>query len=180
MYEITFISKDEIDSSVKKIITSQDGKIVSESTLGRKKFAYPIGKEQSGCYLTYVFECDPEKIEIINKKVALEKNIMRYLLIQKITRKSGFKKERKAPEKAEEAKEQDIIAPKEEAKVKEEIAPAPVKKTTKKATKEKKTVAAKPVKKTKSGKTVESKEIEVTETERLKALDDKLSELLKE
>lgn len=177
MYEITFISKEEIDPGVKKIIESQNGKITNESGFGRRKLAYPIGKEQSGCYFTYVFEVAPEQIEEINKKIRLESKIIRYLLIQKIIHKSSLKKEAKTLEKIKTPKEE-IVVPKIE--IITEKATTPIKKTTKKVEKEKKSAISKPAKKTKTEQPTKKKEVEITEEERLQALNDKLSELLKE
>ncbi|MCL5795023.1 MAG: 30S ribosomal protein S6 [Patescibacteria group bacterium] len=177
MYEITFISKEENDASAKKVIESANGKIVSESTLGRRKFAYPIKKELSGCYITYVFECDPEKIEIINKKIALDSNVIRYLLIQKIARKPALKKEVEITKITSEPVK---IATPEKKETKTEKETLVTKKASSKTARTKKTVAPKAVKKSKVEKVVKNKEVEITEEERLKALNDKLSELLKE
>ncbi len=179
MYELTFISQEENDPRVKKMIELVGGKIISEASLGRKKFAYSIGKEQSGCYFTYVFELDPEKIEEINKKIKSENKIIRYLIIQKIIRKLPAQKEIKEAGKTKEIKvpTEEIVVPKTEIKDKKEVAPA--KKTAKKAEKEKKPVL-KPSVKTKLEKTIKNKEIEITEEERLQALNEKLNELLKE
>jgi len=150
-YEITFITKEEKDPVVKKTIESLGGKIKDHSSLGRRKLAYPIQKEKVGVYTTYLFDLTTDKIEDLNKKLKLEKEILRYLIIQKTEKPTEkLKKEEKPAKKTKKITEK-VAKP-----VKEKIKEAP-----------------KPLKK-------EVKEIEVTEKERLKALEDKLSELLKE
>lgn len=174
MYEITFITPEETDPAAKKTIEALGGKITANSSLGRRKFAYPIRKKQAGFYTTYIFDLDRGKIEELNKKLLLEEEILRYLIIQKITRKIKEKPARLLKE------EISRIAPVE--KVEEKI----VKEKVEKPPKAKKEVVEKPMRipviKPKPPKAVKpaKREIEITEEERLKALEEKLSELLKE
>jgi ribosomal protein S6 len=81
-YEITFITLEEPkDSSVKKDIETVGGKILKISSMGQKTFVYPIGKEKAGFYTTYLFEMEPEKLQDFNRKLAMEEEIVRHLIV---------------------------------------------------------------------------------------------------
>jgi ribosomal protein S6 len=81
-YEITFITLEEPkDSSVKKDIETVGGKILKISSMGQKTFVYPIGKEKAGFYTTYLFEMEPEKLQDFNRKLAMEEEIIRHLIV---------------------------------------------------------------------------------------------------
>lgn len=184
MYEITFITKEEKNSEVKTILESMGGKILGERFLGRKKFAYPINKEIAGFYQCLDFAIDPEKFLELNSKLVLEKSILRYLIIKKELKKARDKKlEIKV------AKETLPTLPKLEKLVKEEtILESPIKRPAKaKATIKVQEKSLKPITtvtppklKERPKKLIESKEETILEEERLKKLDEKLEELLKE
>ena len=163
IYEITFITREEAkDSHVKDDIESLGGKILSVSNLGQKTFVYPIKKEKSGFYTTYIFEIEAEKLQDFNRKLALEEEIVRHLIVaisptQEITARSKTvdlevkpetaideaqdKELMVEPEKAIEIKpEQEIVEVTEETpETKEETKKEEVKKPTKKIAKETKT-----------------------------------------
>ena len=48
MYEITFITKEEQNNDVIDAVKKFEGKIIEEQKLGRKKFTFPIKKEEAG------------------------------------------------------------------------------------------------------------------------------------
>jgi small subunit ribosomal protein S6 len=85
MYEITFITREENDPIVKKTIEKLNGKILHEERLGRKKFAYPINKDDAGFYTSYYFEIDGEKLNELSKTLRLDTDIIRYLVISRKT-----------------------------------------------------------------------------------------------
>ena len=202
-YEITFIAKeDSKEPVVKKAVEVLAGRVLSEVKLGQKNFVYPIKKEKSGFYTSLVFEIDPEKVQDLNRKLLLEEEILRFLIVSINVNKAmtevpaielkpeeitGKQEETTAiiePEQSlDKARESVIIeAPVAEIIAKEE--PAVGEKTVEikkepeeveEIPKKVKKVVEKPVKK-------EVKpEVETeNEEERLKALDKKLEELLKE
>jgi len=191
MYEITLISKTEQEDKIKKLIEAAGGKIISNSALGRRKLAYPIKKETAGYYFDYLVEMEGEKINELNNKMKLEENLIRYLITQKRERVIKVKPGKKVKEVKEEIKTtpQKPIVIKEITKVTDKKiqkiskSKKPIsqpkaesgKVETKSPNKEKKTSPIKAaLPKTKL------KEVDVTEDERLKALEDKLSELLKD
>ena len=210
IYEITFITREEPkDSSVKADIEALGGRILSISNMGQKTFVYPIGKDKSGFYSTYLFEIEPEKLQDFNRKLALEEEILRHLIIairpSEEAIVTGAEKmaalEVKPVESLPEKTETEIIAEPElaleiepeksieiasETEIVAEEAEEKIeepKKTAKAETKKTEEKVEKPAKKEKSKETVKETKPDVPaedEEERLEALDKKLEELLKE
>jgi small subunit ribosomal protein S6 len=80
-YEITFITKEEPKDLVKSILETFGGKITKTSSMGQKTFVYPIKKEKSGIYTTYLFEMDPEQMQAFNRKLDMEEEVLRHLVV---------------------------------------------------------------------------------------------------
>lgn len=59
------------------------GKILSSKEWGKKELSYPIKKEKEGEYLFLEIEMTPEKGGEIEKKLRLEEEILRHLLLRK-------------------------------------------------------------------------------------------------
>ena len=59
------------------------GKILSQKSWGRRELAYPIKKEREGVYLFLELEMEPEKGGEIERKLRLEEDILRHLLVRK-------------------------------------------------------------------------------------------------
>jgi len=161
-YEITFITKEEPkESSVKTILESFGGTITKTSTLGHKTFAYPIKKEKSGYYTSYLFDMEPDKMQDFNRKLDMEDEIIRHLIIllspqellaiaaqkensKRAEGKTGSKTESKPETAIETAPSEAIeiapvteieVAPTEEIVVAEEPTEAPIEKTVEKPVK---------------------------------------------
>ena len=186
-YEITFITKEEKDDTiVKDLITSLDGKILSSSSLGEKQLAYKIKHENRGFYATFIFELSPEKILELNKKLSLKEEVLRFLIITAKAAHIELLKPEKAIKEIEAVKPEEML----EAPVEKEEITKPAKIITKKeiikpivkpVAKPIEKPVEKPVEKPKVTKEVTEIEKEETDEEdRLKALDKKLDELLKE
>lgn len=174
-YEITYISRENLTDKadggpVGKIISSLDGKILNTVSLGEKQFTYRIKKENKGYYTTLVFNILPEKILQLGKKLSLNPDVLRFLI-------TIHKESAQVTEKTEAALKKPLKI--------SEISKIAIEKSLKEVEKEKK-----PAKKTPK---VEEKEVEKPATkpreieldtekeeDRLKALDKKLDELLKE
>ena len=184
-------------------------KILNESNLGQKTFVYPIKKEKSGFYTSFLFEMEAEKVQDFTRKLALEEEIMRHLIITIKPTQEMVKlslSDMPVGKTMEIAKEiQEIVKPEQEVIVEEEkaieipkqaiieepekeiaVEEKPVKaEKVVKAKKEKVKVEKPKAEKPKTEKTEVKKpakpEIEsTTEEERLEALDKKLEELLKD
>lgn len=196
--------------AVKKIIETFGGKIEQISSLGEKTFVYPIKKENRGFYTTFLFTFEPEKLIELTKKLNLKEEVTRFLIvaikpnqikaqIEKELAKTTFEESKKEQitetpkevqiETQEKVEDQPIIEEKTKEKIEEKVEEPEEK--TKKSTKKteetkKKTKVVKEIKEKETPKpkkeTPKKAEVEepVDEEERLKALDKKLEELLKD
>ena len=89
-YEIMFIVKATMESadvkkcaeSYKKLISDLKGKVVEYKELGSKKLAYPIKKELNGYYSVMQVEADKDIIHEFDRKIHLDENVLRYLIIR--------------------------------------------------------------------------------------------------
>ena len=204
-YEITIITReDEKEKPVKKEIESLGGKVLEANSIGQRQLVFPIKKEAAGYYTVVIFELEPTKVLELNKKLGLSPEILRHLILVAKAAKIEAPKEKVAVSKEEKVEEKEVIstlppegAGKEEPKAVEEVEEA--KKAEEKPIEEpevKKKPTKKPVKKTKEKPEAEPKVSqaavepsspvgrieaeEISADERLKALDKKLDELLKE
>ncbi|MGA2666733.1 MAG: 30S ribosomal protein S6 [Patescibacteria group bacterium] len=208
-YEITFITKEDLkEEPVKKEIEALDGKISEVNGLGQKQLAFSIKKETAGYYTAVKFTMAPEKVMELNKKLSLKGEILRHLIIIVKAAQIEAPKPAKVETKAiTEPKPEEIMIPEEKAMIepavsalakpaeteikavtKEKEAPKiqetpepskekPKKETVKKPSKPK---IEKPVAEPKEESLDVARDKEVSTEERLKALDKKLDELLKE
>jgi len=89
-YEIMFIVKATQESkdvkktadNAKEILTSQKANVIEFKELGEKKLAYPIKKELNGYYYVMQVEANNDAITEFNRKVKLDENILRHLIIR--------------------------------------------------------------------------------------------------
>lgn len=89
-YEIMFIVKATQESAdvkktaenAKTILTSQKANVTEFKELGEKKLAYPIKKELNGYYYVMQVEANNEAITEFDRKVKLDENILRHLIIR--------------------------------------------------------------------------------------------------
>ena len=89
-YEIMFIIKNTIDDeAIKKeaatlqaLITNDKGKVIEFKEMGKKKLAYPIKKELTGTYFVMTVEAKHETIKEFDRKVLINENILRHLIIK--------------------------------------------------------------------------------------------------
>ncbi|MGN1379796.1 MAG: 30S ribosomal protein S6 [Bacilli bacterium] len=90
-YEIMFIVKNTIeDEKVKKtadtlkdLITNDKGNIIDFKEMGKRKLAYPIKKELTGTYYVMTVEANHDTIKEFNRKVSINENVLRHLIIKK-------------------------------------------------------------------------------------------------
>ena len=73
--------QDKLLKEIKKWLGK--GKILSTKSWGKKELSYLINKEKEGEYLFLEIEIEPEKGGEIEKRLRLEENVLRYLLIRK-------------------------------------------------------------------------------------------------
>lgn len=89
-YEIMFIVKATQESAdvkktadnAKKILTDEKANVAEFRELGEKRLAYPIKKETNGYYYLLQVEATKEAISEFDRKVSLDENIIRHLVIR--------------------------------------------------------------------------------------------------
>jgi small subunit ribosomal protein S6 len=89
MYDLTYIISPlagELDNSVVSgkidaLINSLGGIIKKETAGEKRKLAYPIKKQSVGFYVTLEMELEPEKLIELEKTLRMDKDILRYLII---------------------------------------------------------------------------------------------------
>ena len=112
-----------ISDSVKKSIEDFGGTSITETQLGKKKLAYPIGKTRNGYYVVVDFTMDGSKVNELDAKIRTQDStIIRYLLINqeeflerskkdkieqaKIVRRQPAEEQPQAPERKTPAKKE--------------------------------------------------------------------------
>ncbi len=83
LYEITFLTKEEADPGVKAAIEEAGGTIQVESTMGRRRLVYPINKETQAVYTTFVFDINEAAQAALDRKLRLNTAIIRHLIVTK-------------------------------------------------------------------------------------------------
>lgn len=82
-YELTFLLKDEEETkSLTQILESFSGKIVEEKKWGKRQFAYPIKKDTSASYFTWMVDIDKKNVSELKKKLNFNEKLIRYLLLE--------------------------------------------------------------------------------------------------
>lgn len=198
-YEMTFIVfKEENAKLVKNALEQHGAKILFENLMGRRNFVFPIKKERGGFYVNLYFTIEPAKLASLDKILRTEREIARYLIIKneenideikaKIERMKQKKDSKKMPREMNKGEIKSVIKPIKQAvladkKIETTSAPIQEEKDLEKTVKtiKKVTKAEKPVVKAKKEKKAEVKpEKSADDQERIKKLEEKLDELLKD
>lgn len=87
-YELILVLKASLsETNRKKVIDAikalLDVKIIKEQDWGQKPLSYSIKKEIAGYYVDIIFELAKEIPKDFKKKLSLNENILRYLLLRK-------------------------------------------------------------------------------------------------
>jgi len=90
-YELTLILKPDLTDQaresllgkVKKLIEDVKGKVESQDLWGKKSLVYSIKKEKEGVYAYFVLALDEKDISQIDKKIKMEEDVLRHLLVRK-------------------------------------------------------------------------------------------------
>ncbi len=75
--------RDEVVTSLKKEITSREGKVTGENVWWEKKFAYKINKSEVGFYILFDLEIPGNSLKEITGTINLNKNIWRNMFVRK-------------------------------------------------------------------------------------------------
>jgi small subunit ribosomal protein S6 len=90
-YELTLVLDGKLGESKKKkvqetlagLMKVYKGKIVESSEWGVKDMAYKINKSVTGLYLFFILELDRDGVKVLNDKLRVDGEIIRYLVIRK-------------------------------------------------------------------------------------------------
>lgn len=101
------ISKETI-TAVKKLIEDNKGEVGDVEEWGKKTLQYPIQKEPTGLFYLLNFDLDHKAIPPLGKKLRMQENVIRFLLIKKepvkkVKEKKSSKKVLKEESKVKEA-----------------------------------------------------------------------------
>lgn len=119
-YQLTILITNKLDEKARQAVLDSVSKEVGEKAKtelwGVRGLAYPIKHEEKAFYAHYNFEAEPATIPVIDRRMKLNEDIIRYLLI-KIEDKDlpkAVSPEKKASAKKEE-KVEEVVESKEEA-----------------------------------------------------------------
>ncbi len=79
------LAENEVPAVIKKItdfFIAQDGEISYQDNFGRKRMAYPVKHLRYGYYFLLELILAPEKLVSTEKKLRLEENLLRFLIIK--------------------------------------------------------------------------------------------------
>ena len=119
-YELTYLivpelSDEQAKSYHEKIgsFILEDGGIVGNQILPQKRtLAYNINKKGSAFMATFIFKGEPAVLDKLAKKIKEEEQILRHIILEKITRKEKIKSRAKIHaenKKEHSAKEENVI-----------------------------------------------------------------------
>ncbi len=111
-YRLTLIVKENIEEKERKAllddVVKSFGKMTKEDLWGMRPLSYDIEHDSKGYYAHYEFSSEPDTIAALDKKLKLNEEIVRYLLLKHEPRtikpKKVSKTEKVVEEKTEEAK----------------------------------------------------------------------------
>ena len=102
-YELTVLIHPDLEMNltpaldkIKKIIESQNGKIIKETNEGKKRLAYAINKQEYAVYYFFELELPAEAPAKISSNLNITDEVLRYLLVTVDERKAKFEAKRKA------------------------------------------------------------------------------------
>ncbi len=89
-YELTLVidgkggaaKKKKVIEAFEKVLAIFKGEITDTKDLGVKELAYKIGKSETGLYLYFELEMDPQGVKQLNEKLRTDADIIRYLLVR--------------------------------------------------------------------------------------------------
>ena len=90
-YELTLVidgkagaaKKKKVTETLEKVVNIFKGAIKESKEWGVKELAYKIGKSETGLYLFFELELDPEGVKALNDKLRTDPDLLRFLLINK-------------------------------------------------------------------------------------------------
>lgn len=81
-YELTVILEKEETKALVDLLTKNGAEIVKKNDPVKRDLAYEIRKKGQGYYVYFELKIKPENVSVIDQKLKLHENIIRYLLCQ--------------------------------------------------------------------------------------------------
>lgn len=103
------IDLEKAETKVKKIVTDNGGKVVSEDNWGKRKLAYQIKKHEYAVYVFYTVELPAESVRKVESILNITDEVIRFLItrpdLKAIAKAEALKAEKakKAAERGENA-----------------------------------------------------------------------------
>ncbi|MGH7157788.1 MAG: 30S ribosomal protein S6 [Candidatus Saccharimonadales bacterium] len=113
------IDLDKAETKVKKIVTDNGGKVVSEDNWGKRKLAYQINKHEYAVYVFYTVDMPGEGVRKLESTLNITDEVIRFL-ITRPDLKAIAKAEALKAEKAKKAAERGEVGESSEEKSEEE------------------------------------------------------------
>lgn len=74
------IDLEKATKKVEKVITENDGKIVSSDNWGKRKLAYEIAKQNYAVYVFYKIELPADKVAKVESVLNITSEVIRYII----------------------------------------------------------------------------------------------------
>ncbi len=109
-YRLTLIVREKLDEKERKAllddVVKSFGELKKEDMWGSRPLSYPIAHDSKGYYAHYEFTSEPNTIAALDKKLKLNEDVIRYLLLKHEPRAIKKSKVSKKVETKSEAKEE--------------------------------------------------------------------------
>lgn len=90
----------KLTQTIEELLTKVGGKLVKATGWGSKELIYPIQKKATGQFLLWEISLEADKVIDLEKKLKLEKKLLRYLLIKQETPRQARGKGKNGPKKS--------------------------------------------------------------------------------
>ncbi len=89
-YELTVVLDPNLDEAgieaitgrVGSLVVQRGGSVENSSVWGRRRLAYPIGRNRDGLYVLFRLRLNPESTSEIERALKLNESVMRHLLVR--------------------------------------------------------------------------------------------------
>ncbi|MFA5454813.1 MAG: 30S ribosomal protein S6 [Sulfurimonas sp.] len=115
------LTAEEIQASIaaiEEVITSNGGEIAARDTMGMRKLAYPVNKNERGYFYVIYYSIAPSAISEIERRFRINENLLRFVTIKYDTNREVtawnqlvIKANKKASLPAGEAKVEEVVIP---------------------------------------------------------------------
>jgi len=81
-YEFTFLLNEEDElKQIKTLITTLNGKVLTEENWGKKTLSYPIKKNSFANFYNWIIEMKTDQMKEFKKKLNFNDKLLRYLIL---------------------------------------------------------------------------------------------------